>query len=191
VSEKPPFDPSQPWTTAPPGDKPPFDPSQPPPLTWSDVPSKALANAPASALKFGSDIAQPFIHPIDTIENIGNVGHGLAQKLGVAPEGGHEDEVYADAVGKFFANRYGSMEALKKTLAEDPVGFAGDLSMLLTGGETALGRVPGLVGRLGEVAGTVGRAVDPITAVTRVGPYARGFSGHDVRHRRRCLQGRL
>jgi hypothetical protein len=188
MSEKPPFDPSQPWTTAPAdtgnvSGKPPFDPSQPfttepPPLSWSDVPSKALANAPASAIKFGSDIAQPFIHPIDTIENIGLVGHGLAQKLGVAPEGGHEDEVYADAVGKFFANRYGSMEGLKKTLAEDPVGFAGDLSMLLTGGETALGRVPGLVGKLGEVAGTVGRAVDPITGATRLAtPVARETVG--------------
>src|SRR5436190_4642689 len=42
--------------------------------------------------------------------------------------GEQEHEPYANAVGQFFADRYGSMEAFKKTLAEDPVGFAADLA---------------------------------------------------------------
>lgn len=137
------------------------------PMSWSDVGSQALQNAPQSAMKFGHDIAQPFLHPVQTIENIGDVGHGLAQKLGVAPEGGHEDEPAANAVGEFFSKRYGGLENFKRSVAEDPVGVAGDLSAILTGGETALARAPGIIGKVGEVAGAAGRAIDPLSAVTK------------------------
>lgn len=139
------------------------------PLSWSDVPGQALRNLPSSAGKFGSDIYQAVRHPIDTASNVLDVGHGLAQKLGVSfDQDNPEDTAKADAVGKFFADRYGSMEGFKKALASDPVGVAGDLSTVLSGGETALARVPGLVGRAGDLAGTVGRAIDPLTNVGRV-----------------------
>jgi hypothetical protein len=70
------------------------------PMSWSDVGSQALQNAPRSAGQFASDIAQPFLHLVDTISNIGDVGHGLAQKLGLAS--GEEDVPAADAVGTSF-----------------------------------------------------------------------------------------
>jgi hypothetical protein len=56
------------------------------------------------------------------------------------------------------------MDKFKQSLATDPVGVAGDLSSVLTGGETALARAPGILGRAGEIAGTVGRTIDPINA---------------------------
>jgi hypothetical protein len=144
--------------------------SDPDSMSWSDVGLQALKNTPSSAVQFGHDIAQPFLHPIDTLANIGDVGHGVAQKLGL--DSGHEDEPAADAVGHYFRGRYGSLEGFKHALATDPVGIAGDLSMLLTGGESALARVPGFAGKVGEVAGATGRIIDPLNAVLPAGKIA-------------------
>jgi hypothetical protein len=135
------------------------------PLAWSDVPLKAAKNLGPSALQFGKDIVQPFLHPIDTAEALKNLGHGVLQKTGILS--GDEQEKYADAVGKFFADRYGGIENVKKTLAEDPVGIAGDLSVLLTGGGAAAARAPGIIGTAGRAASTAGRLVDPLTLVVR------------------------
>lgn len=187
---KPPFDPDAYLKSAPAFDpdaylrsKPAGDwdvvsqaPAAAPSMSWSDVGSQALQNAPASAVQFGHDIVQPFIHPIDTLSNIGDVGHGLAQKLGLAS--GNEDEPAADAVGHFFKSRYGSIEGFKHALANDPVGVAGDLSMILTGGQGALARAPGIAGRVGEIAGVAGRAIDPISNVARAGKLAGRGAGY-------------
>lgn len=132
------------------------------PLSWSDVPGRMLQNLPSSAYRFGADLVQPFLHPVDTLSNIGDVGHGLAQKLGVAS--GTEDIDKADAVGRFFADRYGGIDNIKRTLATDPVGVAGDLSTVLTGGSALAARAPGIAGQLARATGTVGRAIDPLTA---------------------------
>lgn len=129
-------------------------------MTWTDVGKGAYKNLGHSSLNFVKDMVQPFIHPVQTAENVGRLGMGALQKAGIGP--GDWDVKYADAFGKFVKDRYGSIENLKKTLATDPVGFAGDLSSVLTGGETALARAPGIVGKVGSAAGKVGKAVNPI-----------------------------
>jgi hypothetical protein len=132
------------------------------PLSWTDVGFQAVGNIPSSAVRFGEDIVRPLVHPIQTATGLANIGRGALQYAGLLS--GNEHERYLDAVGSYLLDRYGGIENLKNTIASDPVGFAGDLSMVLTGGETALTRAPGLVGRAGEIAGTVGRAVNPVTA---------------------------
>src|SRR5260370_41120300 len=69
------------------------------PMTAGAVVKGAITSAPESALRFGQDIVQPFIHPVETAENIGNIGKGVLQKLGIVS--GTDSEKYADAVGKF------------------------------------------------------------------------------------------
>lgn len=133
------------------------------PLAMADVAKGALTNAPASAVKFAQDMIHPVLHPIETATAIKNVGHGVLQKTGIMS--GEENIPSADAVGKFFKDRYGSLEAAKKSLAEDPVGVAADLSMLLTGGAALPARAGGMVGKVGQAVGAAGRAVDPLTAV--------------------------
>jgi hypothetical protein len=163
-------------------------------MPWGEVGSQAIQNAPASAGRFIEGIAQPFIHPIDTAKALSNVGTGAIAMGGSAlaasmpsetlPEAtfgeryqhgldivkkkSGADETYPKAVGQLFKEKYGSVENLKRTLATDPVGVAADLSMLFTGGETALARAPGIAGKVGEAAGTVGRAMNPIGAVGNV-----------------------
>lgn len=193
---------TDPWeapASAPSGAVDPWDePTKTEGVAWSEVPGKALRNLPSSALQFGKDIVQPFLHPVETGTALKNLGLGLAEKLpeGLAERmpgplgaglaaartlggGGHEQA--ADAVGAFLAERYGGIENLKKTMAEDPVGFASDLSLILTGGGAGAARLPGVAGRAGQVVGTAGRVIDPISAVTgaaRLGGHAAtGFMG--------------
>ncbi|WP_426418474.1 hypothetical protein [Bradyrhizobium genosp. A] len=142
------------------------EPSNAPSMSWSDVGSQALRNTPASAVQFGHDIIQPFIHPVDTATNLKNLGLGVLDKAGL---GSGEHAQYADAVGRFYADRYGGVENVKRAFANDPVGVLGDLSILLTGGESALARAPGIVGKAGEIAGAAGRAIDPINNAARAG----------------------
>jgi hypothetical protein len=143
------------------------------PLSWADVPGKAIQNAPASALEFGKAIVQPILHPIDTGKAIFDVGYGLASKLHGAiggtqdPERKTKDEAAANAVGEHFKSRYGSMDGLKKALAEDPVGVLADVSVVLTGGGAALSRGPGVVAKVGEVASKTGNAIDPLVNAGR------------------------
>src|SRR5262249_48222474 len=114
--------------------------AQPTPQSWGDVGSMALQNIPGSALRFGSDIAQPFLHPIQTAENVRDLGLGVLEKLGVKAGDAHVQ--YADAVGKFFSDRYGGLDNLKRTIANDPVGFLADASTVLTGGAAAAAKIP-------------------------------------------------
>lgn len=155
-----------------------FDAPAPPPpknYSWGEVPGAAASNLGSSALNFGKAVAQPFMHPQDTALALGRTGMGAVEKL-IPGQQGHEQ--YADAVGKFYMDRYGSMEGFKRALAEDPVGVMADASMFLTGGETALGRVPGVIGDVAKAAGTVGRAVDPLNAAGKVAKA--GIHGVDI-----------
>jgi len=122
-----------------------------------------VSNVPKSAANMAADIAHVVVHPVDTVESIGNIGKGILQKFGVV--GGDDAEKYADVVGKFFKDRYGSAEAIAKTLKDDPVGAMADVSAVITMGGSAAARAPGIAGKLGEVAATAGRAVDPLNAV--------------------------
>lgn len=143
------------------------------PLSAGDVASQALENLPSSAAQFGKDMVQPILHPIDTARGLGALGLGIIQKIrNLSPEGQRGslpafDETAADAVGKHFVDRYGSVEGIKNAIATDPVGVAADVSVILTGGGTLAAKLPGVAGKVGEVAATAGRALDPVNAVTK------------------------
>jgi hypothetical protein len=137
-------------------------------MDWGQVASEGFRNIPKSAVEQGKALVQPFLHPIETAESIGQIGKGLYSKAAGAlgakqdEEQKARDEAAANAVGDFYARRYGSMAGFKEALAQDPVGVLADASTVLTGGGSAAARLPGMVGKAGEVAGTVGRVVDPI-----------------------------
>ncbi len=131
--------------------------------SWAGAAGEAIGNIPQSAAKFGADIVQPFIHPIDTAASMANLGMGVMEKLGFTGTAGHEK--YADAVGQFLKDRYGSMENIKKTLATDPVGMAADVSTVFTGGGGLAARAPGTLGKIGEAASAAGRAANPLSAI--------------------------
>ena len=149
-------------------------PAEPESMGWGDVAANALKNTPASAGNFVHDIGQAISHPIDTVGTLFDVGAGGINKLiGVD----RNDPINApsiqkaEAVGDFFKDRYGGVENLKKTLATDPVGAAGDLATVLTGGGGLALKAPAFAGKVGDitraagkVAQSAGAMIDPLSA---------------------------
>ncbi len=129
-------------------------------MTWGDVGSDALENLPSSAKKFGGDVYEAVRHPLDTAKAMYDLGVGVLQLFtpDVQP-----NEEKARAVGQFFAERYGGLENIKRTLAKDPVGAIGDISMVLSGGGSVAARMPSVSGKVGRAAQKAGAYIDPLT----------------------------
>lgn len=120
-----------------------------------------VRNIPGSAAQFVKDMTAPIHSPVATAKGLWKAGSGLAQ---LAIPGEQGNEVYARAVGEGLKERYGGTDRLRRTLQDDPVGLAGDVAGLVTGG-AGLATKAGLKGA--SVAGTVGRNLDPVVAAQR------------------------
>lgn len=157
--------------------------------TAAEVPAAAIRNLPASAKQFATGLYEAVTSPVQTIKTIGDIGAGALRSAVPASVRDFIDRFDADpastqramdvanAVGGIYKERYGSLEGIKRTLAEDPVGAAGDLSTLLTGGAGTARVAAGAVGRaapaiaapLAQAAGaleTAATATNPMSAVT-------------------------
>lgn len=150
---------------------------------------QTIKNIPSSAANFATNVGTALTHPAETGMGIvrgvsGGVGElankmapGLGESIGVTPE----DTDAFDGMKNFMIQRYGSLEALKQTVKNDPVGFAADLSAALGGGASALGKageVSGISGISGA-AGTLTKASELSNPVN----FARGaarFGGEFV-----------
>ena len=131
----------------------------------ADVPLTALKNVPGSALELGKNIITPLLKPVQTAKDIYSLGESI---VGVIQPGEQGNEETARAVGQFLANRYGSLNAIKNTFANDPVGILADVSILFTGGGSLAARAPGIAGKVGQGVKTVGQTIDPITQTGRL-----------------------
>ncbi len=150
---------------------------------WGQV----AENLYPSAEQYVRDLVTPITQPRETLEALQNLGSGVAQKLAA---GDNPNAVYAnpqgvqmaDAVGDFYADRYGSLDKAKQTFREDPVGVLGDATGLLSLGSGALtstGRIGSMATRAGskanrafaglkdaaETVANVGGRLDPTTLV--------------------------
>ena len=155
---------------------------QPKPRSWTDVPGEAISNIPSSAAKFATDIVQPFLSPVQTAKSLADAAAG-GLRAGAravlpeavtnaidsfdAPETTQRIEQTASGVGQFFKDRYGSADAIKNTLATDPVGAAGDAALALTGGGAVAARAPGAVGRAGQAVRSAGQTIDPLNVASK------------------------
>lgn len=140
------------------------------PLSWSDVSTQAGQNILPSAKKFATGIGTAIMHPIDTTGSLLNLGAGTLQNIlpeqlvnfvnqvdannPEAIQSAKRATDVANAVGGFYAQRYGSIDGLKQAIAEDPVGVASDMSTLLSGGA-------GVVGKVGKVAANIPSVATP------------------------------
>lgn len=160
------------------------------PIGFKQSAIRAIKNIPSSALRAGKAMVQPVIHPVETAENFANIGQGILQYVGV--ESGTEYEKYPQAVGRYFVDRYGSLENLKKTIVDDPVGFAMDASSLLSGGGLGLkglgaaGEAAGFadtataIKTAGGVAQKAGDIVNPAAVAGKLAAKTGGIAGHLV-----------
>ena len=140
-----------------------------PSLSAGDVAKGAAKNFPASAAQFVKDIITPFLHPVETGKSLADLATGAVQ-AGTDLEELGGDAPQADmarAVAKFFVDRYGGAENLKRTMANDPVGSGADISILATGGATAGARLPGIAGKAARLVGEAGKVVDPVQGAVK------------------------
>jgi hypothetical protein len=167
----------------------------------TEVAGRAIRNVPSSFAGVVSGLAEAITSPIQTAKTVLDLGAGILQN--VLPESVvqtiGEDKAsreVANKVGKFYADRYGSVENAKRAIAEDPVGVLADVSTILTGGAgavrlgaggTALARRAGapvpteaITGPLavGEQLSRVATAIDPLALAGRgVAATVRGAGG--------------
>lgn len=126
----------------------------------SEVPMAAIRNAPASGLKVAGDVVTAVTSPIQTTTGLGDLLGGIMEP--VTPNilyGGDSREralTARDNFTKYLADRFGGTEELKRTMAEDPIGFLGDLSTVFSGGA--------------GMAKLAGKGTRAITKTAEVGP---------------------
>lgn len=122
-----------------------------------------LKNVGKSAKDAVGGVASAFMHPIDTVTNLG----GLAFDTGKFIGGDRSENNKAIQVGKFYKDRYGGLDNIGDTLYNDPVGALMDASSVVGGAGGALS-LTGNAAKLGRVAGVgnkiskISRAMDPL-----------------------------
>ena len=157
-----------------------------PELSWSEVPGLARQNVGSSAKKFATGLGEAVMHPIDTAGSLLNIGAGTLQNAlptvvvdfinkvdannPAATQSAQRAVNAANAVGGELAQKYGTMERIKNTAAYDPVGFAGDMSMLLTGGAGAA-RLGGRAAEFAGVPNVAGAAQTGANALSAAAKY--------------------
>ena len=135
--------------------------------TWAQTGKEAIYNVGPSALRFVKGAAEAIASPVQTAQQLGEIFTGayarfIPQEWMARPDKAQEFIAKANAAGGMYRDRYGSVEALKNTIATDPVGFLGDVSTIAGVGGAAL------PGRAGQVAGTLSTITDPLRPVTSV-----------------------
>ena len=120
--------------------------------SFGDAIDKAWQNSGPSLERFGNSW-----DPNRSIVNLRMLMEGIGQKR---TPGVQATEAYADAVGDYVRDRYGSLGQARQTFTNDPVGVVGDGTALAT--LSLVRRFPWLAGVIGvPLAGnTINRAID-------------------------------
>lgn len=142
--------------------------------TAAEVPGAFVSNIPASAKRFGTELYEAVTHPVETIKGVWDVAAGALQKVlpedavkfisqfDANPAAAAKAIEAANAFGGLYKERYGSYENFKRTLAEDPVGAAADISALFSGGATVTAKAPSV----SKALATAARVTNPLSVVT-------------------------
>jgi hypothetical protein len=152
-------------------------PSEPTSQTWGQTASQAVSNLIPSTVDLVKNVASAITSPVETAKGVMDIAAGGLQNAlpkGVVDyinakfpsESAEEARTKADAVGKFYVDRYGSIEGFKRALGKDPAGVMADAATVLSGG-SGLATKAGLT-RTGEVLNTAARAVDPLLQSVKV-----------------------
>ena len=137
---------------------------------------ETLSNVPSSAKTFFEAVFMPVTDPVGFVTGIASLGDSILGLAGITDG----DPATARAVGKHFAQRYGSVDGFKEAFKTDPIGIISDISVVLTLGGTAGIKSSQIAGNLAKqstkgnqlinavnkgstTAVNVGNAIDPLT----------------------------
>ena len=153
------------------------------PQSMASVGSRALGNLIPSAGKFIANTAEGLYsaaaHPLETIGGALDIGAGALANampdqmrqaydkyIDYNPEATQRSVQSANAVGQYAKKRFGGVEEIKNTLATDPVGALGDVSMLLSGGGMAAAKI-GKLQQLAKALETAGNVTNPLLPIQK------------------------
>jgi hypothetical protein len=117
-----------------------------PSLSMGDVGARAIQNIPRSAAQYGKGFYEMVTSPVKTAGSMLDIAAGgvnlalpepvrnFLTKIDTDPAATQRAVNAAKQYGGYMNQRLGSVEAIKRTIAEDPVGAIADLSMILSGG---------------------------------------------------------
>lgn len=125
--------------------------------------TQAISNIDESSKQLVNDIITPFLNPVQTAKDLYSLSKSVASLI----PGIEGDDTQAKAVGKFFKDRYGSLENIKQTFATDPVGMLSDVSIILTGGATLTAKAP-------QVSSVLSKASKIASPIETAGGFAIG-----------------
>jgi len=153
--------------------------------TLLSAPLKAVGNIPSSAFQLGKAITGAVTKPVETIKGLGGLVSGIVQKgaekvitafepklkepLKQVPE--TEEGEMAKMVGQSLKQRYGSLDAVQRTVGNDPVGFALDVLATAQAGASAAGKTSQLnraIAKTGQAgAKAIQKIAKPISKITK------------------------
>ena len=141
-----------------------------PNLTAGQVASGAITNFPSSLGNLVGNVVSAVTSPLETAKSVVDLGAGILQnvlpeRLVQAVGEDKQSREVANQVGKFYVDRYGSVEGAKRAIAEDPAGVLADLSTVLSGGSMVASRVG--LGSVAQPLARVASAIDPLAATVR------------------------
>lgn len=144
---------------------------------------EAIPNIPSSAAEFATGLYTAVTNPIQTAGSMMDLAAGglktgaekvlpknvynFINDMDRDPKSAERAMRTARQFGGQMADRYGTYDAIKNTLATDPVGFAADMSTLLSGGASVAGRA-GKVGTAG-VLNKMAQATNPVNVLKPAG----------------------
>ena len=145
------------------------DPFAPKKRSWKDVAGESFTNIPKSAAALATSVYDVVTDPIQAVRGMGQLIVGGTEKIMGEPyfdtASGRtvREQGRAALTGAkdYLTGRVGSEEAIKNTLATDPVGVAADLSLLLTGGGGLAARTP-MLSRAAPTLRTAANITDPL-----------------------------
>ncbi len=122
-----------------------------------------IGNIGKSGAEAVKNVLTAVLHPINTIEGIAKVLGGATASTFTL---GQKSTPEFDGLISFLKDRYGSVDNIKKTAYEDPVGFLIDLSTVLDAGGSLLGKLGDVskiseLSKAGEVVSKAGEITNP------------------------------
>lgn len=139
--------------------------------------SEMAGNIPESAINYGKSLVYPFLHPIETAKTLGKLGLFAVKNMPApGPIGRMPDKAVTERdyfgeneltskVVDMYRDRYGSVDAAKRTVMQDPVGSLADLSAVISGGGALAAKLPGTAGKVGQTVGKIGMSAEPVNLV--------------------------
>lgn len=143
---------------------------------------KAAGNLPTSAFTFGKNIYEAVSNPVQTAKGV----LGAVRDIGQIPLRAVDKAIGRDvpretptlsAIGNVYKERYGSLDAARKTAIEDPFGVGADVLGVLQGGAALTNRTAQLNNALSTTARIATAPVTkPVSGLVRAGTEATKFA---------------